>query len=224
MACLPHWDVTAYEKAFAPPLFCPERLESAMNKWCPTNISVNRRPSGLLQFWLWAAKWSTQWTWWVWTNSGVGDGQGGQACHSAWGLQEVDTTEQLNSNKAERETTVTNLIFRKSTGSQAFLNWVFSSMWTSCVRLARRQLSTQCDDPIFRRTRSCSPQPRRWTRQGFSPLSTLLPPHPQPLPTLPIMCLLENQHLQTEGSEHRAEISPEALQWPGVPRTRGTWW
>ena len=27
---------------------------------------------------------------------GVGDGQGGQVCCSAWGCKELDTTEQLN--------------------------------------------------------------------------------------------------------------------------------
>ena len=27
---------------------------------------------------------------------GVGDGQGGLACYSPWGLKESDTTEQLN--------------------------------------------------------------------------------------------------------------------------------
>ena len=27
---------------------------------------------------------------------GVGDGQGGLACHSPWGYKESDTTEQLN--------------------------------------------------------------------------------------------------------------------------------
>ena len=37
----------------------------------------------------------TQWTW-VWVNLGVGDGQGGLACCSAWGLNESDSTEQLN--------------------------------------------------------------------------------------------------------------------------------
>ena len=45
VACLPHWHETAYEKAFAPLLLCPQCLESAMNRWCPTNISVNTRPS-----------------------------------------------------------------------------------------------------------------------------------------------------------------------------------
>ena len=27
---------------------------------------------------------------------GVGDGQGGLACHSSWGCKESDTTEQMN--------------------------------------------------------------------------------------------------------------------------------
>ena len=27
---------------------------------------------------------------------GVGDGQGGQACHGSWGHKELDTNEQLN--------------------------------------------------------------------------------------------------------------------------------
>ena len=33
-----------------------------------------------------------QWTW-VWVNSGVGDGQGGQACCGSWGHKESDMTE-----------------------------------------------------------------------------------------------------------------------------------
>ena len=36
-----------------------------------------------------------QWAW-VWVNSGVGDGQGGQACCDSWGHKESDTTERLN--------------------------------------------------------------------------------------------------------------------------------
>ena len=36
----------------------------------------------------------TQWTW-VWVDPGVGDGQGGLACCSPWGLKESDTTELL---------------------------------------------------------------------------------------------------------------------------------
>ena len=37
----------------------------------------------------------TQWTW-VWVNSGVGDGQGGQACRSPWGRKELNMTQWLN--------------------------------------------------------------------------------------------------------------------------------
>ena len=32
----------------------------------------------------------------VYSNSGVGDGQGGLACCGPWGRKELDTTEQLN--------------------------------------------------------------------------------------------------------------------------------
>ena len=40
-----------------------------------------------------------QWTW-VWANSGrYSEGQGRLACCSPWGCKELDTTEQLNSNK-----------------------------------------------------------------------------------------------------------------------------
>ena len=31
-----------------------------------------------------------------WWTLGVGDGQGGLACCSSWGLKELDTTERLN--------------------------------------------------------------------------------------------------------------------------------
>ena len=37
----------------------------------------------------------TWWTW-VWVNSGVGDGQGGQVCCNSWGHKESDMTERLN--------------------------------------------------------------------------------------------------------------------------------
>ena len=33
---------------------------------------------------------------WAWVTPGVGDGQGGLACCSPWGLKELDMTEQLN--------------------------------------------------------------------------------------------------------------------------------
>ena len=36
----------------------------------------------------------TLWTW-AWVSSVIGDGQGGLACCSPWGLKESDTTEQL---------------------------------------------------------------------------------------------------------------------------------
>ena len=81
-----------YRSSNTLPTWC-EELTHWKRPWCWEKLKAqgegdDRGRDG----WMASPFW---WTW-VWTSSGVGDGQGSLACYSPWGCKELYMTEQLN--------------------------------------------------------------------------------------------------------------------------------